>query len=102
MPSFAARIAITVAQHEAIEALKYQPGLGPDASPPMARGISVSMRSPCGPVATHLKPSARVAVAGECLAFAFSGCATSFSPKLSRAARIWGPVTLHVSDCQMS
>ena len=66
-------MAITVAQHDASEARKNQPGLGPEALPPIAGGMSVAICSPAGPVTRHLTPLSRTAVADACLAFAFSG-----------------------------
>src|SRR2546425_5459051 len=59
-------MAITVAQHDAREALKNHPGFGPDAAPPIAAGMSVSICSPAGPLTRHFTPVMRMAVAGEC------------------------------------
>src|SRR5262249_45951910 len=66
-------MAITVVQHDASEARKNHPGLGPEALPPIAGGMSVAICSPAGPVTRHLTPLSRTAVAGACFAFAFSG-----------------------------
>src|SRR5438445_6518768 len=56
MPRRAARNAITVAQHDAREALKNYPGFGSDALPPIARGISVLISSPPGPTTRQPGP----------------------------------------------
>lgn len=73
MPRRAAFIAIAVEQQAAIDARKYQPGFGAEASPPMAFGMSVTIVSPDGPLTLHFSPSVSVAVAGANFPRAFSG-----------------------------
>ncbi|HEY6602325.1 MAG TPA: hypothetical protein VI009_10985 [Xanthobacteraceae bacterium] len=73
MPKRAACAAMTVEQQAARDARKNQPGLGPEPAPPKAGGMSVSIRSPEGPVTRHFSPLSSVAVAGAYLARDFSG-----------------------------
>src|SRR4051812_1100386 len=87
MPSLAARIAITVAVHEAIAPRRYHPGLGAVASPPMGGGMSVARRSPFGPVTSHFRPPVSRAVAGRPRAFALAGSAAIAAPSFSIASR---------------
>src|SRR5439155_23435630 len=56
-PSRAACEAIIVEQQAAMDALKNQPGLGDEPSPPIDLGILVSSCSPLGPVTRHRSPS---------------------------------------------
>src|SRR2546421_581830 len=63
MPSFAARVAITVAAHDATAARRYQPGFGAEPLPPIDVGISVLMRSLRGPETSQRRPSVSRAVA---------------------------------------
>src|ERR1041384_3490625 len=88
MPRRAAFIAIAVEQQAAIEARKYQPGFGAEASPPIAFPMSVTMVSPDGPVTLHFKPSVSVAVADAYLARAFSGLAVMAAVTVSSAVAI--------------
>src|SRR3954470_20563216 len=85
IPRRAAFIAMAVEQHAAIDARKYHPGFGADASPPMALPMSVSILSPDGPVTRHFRPSARVAVAEAYFARAFSGLAVIAALTVSSA-----------------
>jgi hypothetical protein len=74
IPRRAARIAITVAQHDAREALKNQTGFGLEALPPIAMGMSVLISSvPPAPATRHFSPPSSVAMAGEYLVQALSG-----------------------------
>src|SRR4051794_22337469 len=88
MPRRAAFIAMAVEQQAAIDARKYHPGFGADASPPMALPISVSIVSPDGPVTRHFSPLARVAVAEAYFARAFSGLAVIVAVRFSSVVAI--------------
>jgi hypothetical protein len=63
MPRWAACMAIAVAEQAAIEARSNHPGLGPDPSPPIAAGMSVTAFSPDGPMISHCNPSRQTAEA---------------------------------------
>src|SRR6188508_2948650 len=88
IPRRASFIAIAVEQQAAIDARKYQPGLGAEASPPIALAMSVTIVSPDGPVTLHLRPSVSVAVAVAYLACAFSGFCLMAALTVSSAVAI--------------
>ena len=99
----AACAAMTVEQHAARDALKNQPGLGPEkAAPPNAVGISVSIRSPEGPVTRHFSPLSSEIVAGVYLARALSGWARSVSLKVFYALAIGESVTKSLLDYRVT
>src|SRR5205085_7579852 len=86
-PTWAARIAITVAWHDASEALRSQPGFGAEPPPPRADGISVDSFSPCGPVTWNFTPFSSTAVAEGFLDRAFVGCSAKTLDSFSIASR---------------
>ena len=87
-PSFAARIAITVAVQVAKAPRSNHPGFGPDAVPPIAGGMSVIRRSLCGPLNSHCKPAVSRAVAGAFFDRALVGSAEMAVLTFSIAARM--------------
>src|SRR5438552_8274930 len=86
-PTWAARIAITVAWHDASEALRSQPGFGSELPPPRADGISVDTFSPYGPVTWNFTPFSSTAVAEGFLERAFVGCSAKTLESFSIASR---------------
>src|SRR5258705_758645 len=73
-PTCAARMAITVALHDATDARNNQPGAGAEALPPNAGGMSVRAASPFGPVTWNRNPPSSTAVAAGIFQRAFFGC----------------------------
>src|SRR5262245_17199718 len=87
MPRRAARMAIAVAVHEAIEARSSQPGFGPAPQPPIAVGMSVMAISPWGPVTSHCSPFSHVALAGGFDFLAAAGRSRNTRYSLSKDSR---------------
>src|SRR5437773_1152078 len=79
---------MTEALHDASEALRSQPGFGPEPPPPRAGGMSVDSLSPCGPVTTNFNPSSSTAVADVFREQAFCGCSAKTLDSFSIASRI--------------
>jgi hypothetical protein len=98
IPRRAACIAITVAQHDAREVLKNHPGLGSDALPPIARGMSVLISSPAGPTTRQLRPLSRVAMARAALARAFSGWTSKRLAQFLQCRTDLGTSHVHLHD----